>query len=126
MKTEAVNKPTAIIGASPNPARYSFLATNMLRDYNHPVYPLGIRKGEIDGVEIITQWPDQIQNLDTITLYIGPQNQPEHYDYLIGLKPKRIVFNPGTENPELKKKAEVAGIETIEACTLVMLRTSQF
>jgi predicted CoA-binding protein len=121
-----MKKKTAIIGASDNPERYSFLATNMLKDYEHPVVPLGVRKGEITGTPIIIDWPEQIDDLDTVTMYVGPKRQPELYDYILGLSPKRIIFNPGTENEEFRKKAEAQGIHTEEACTLVMLRTSQF
>ena len=121
-----MTKKTAIIGASDNPTRYSFLATNMLKEYDHPVVPLGIREGSIDGTEIITKWPDAIEELDTVTMYIGPKRQPELYDYVLGLKPKRIIFNPGTENSEFKALAESKGLQTEEACTLVMLRTGQF
>ncbi len=121
-----MSKKTAVIGASSNPQRYSFLATNMLLENKHEVLPLGIKKGEINGENIITKWPSSIADLDTVTMYIGPKNQPEHYAYILGLKPKRIIFNPGTENPELSALANIQGIETIEACTLVMLRTNQF
>jgi len=121
-----MSKKTVVIGASSNPERYSFLATNMLSEYEHEVLPLGLKAGEIEGKPIITEWPEAIDNLDTVTLYIGPKNQPEHYAYILGLKPKRIIFNPGTENPEISTLANIQGIETVEACTLVMLRTNQF
>ncbi len=121
-----MGKKTAIIGASANPARYSFLATNMLKEYDHEVVPLGIKAGEISGSTIIADWPASIPNLNTVTMYIGPKNQPEHYAYILALKPKRIIFNPGTENPELSALVAIQGIETVEACTLVMLRTGQF
>lgn len=121
-----MKKKTAIIGATTNRERYAFLATNMLQSYGHPVVPLGIRTGSIGDAKIVTDWPEQIEDLDTITLYIGPRRQPEYYDYLISLHPKRIVFNPGTENRELIELAQSNGIETVEACTLVMLRTGQF
>lgn len=88
--------------------------------------PLGIRKGYIGSEQIITEWPEQINGLDTLTLYMNPSRQREHYDYLISLKPKRMVFNPGTENRELEELARDAGIEVEEACTLVLLRTGQY
>lgn len=119
-------KKTAVFGASPNPQRYSYLATEMLQSYGHPVLPLGLRDGNIGDEKIITDWPDQIPDLDTVTLYVGPQHQPEHYDYLLSLKPKRFIFNPGTENPEFIQRIEAAGMEAITACTLVMLRTDQY
>jgi hypothetical protein len=119
-------KTTAIFGASPNPQRYSYLSTEMLQSYGHPVVPLGLREGKIGDAAIITEWPEAIDDLDTITLYVGPKHQPEHYDYLLGLRPKRIIFNPGTENPEFKQRIEAEGIEAVTACTLVMLRTEQY
>tara|TARA_B110000046_G_C12970205_1_gene388578 strand:+ start:915 stop:1280 length:366 start_codon:yes stop_codon:yes gene_type:complete len=121
-----MSKKTAVIGASSNPRRYSFLATNMLRENEFEVLPLGIKAGEINGKAIILDWPSTIADLDTVTMYIRPNNQPEHYAYILGLKPRRLIFNPGTENPEFSALANLQGIETIEACTLVMLRTSQF
>ncbi len=117
---------TVVIGASPNPQRYSFIATQMLKDAEFEVLPLGVRSGQAAGVEIVTDWPKSIDSLHTLTLYLGPNNQPEHYSYLLGLNPKRIIFNPGTENPELAGLASIQGIEVMEACTLVMIRTGQY
>ena len=99
----------------------------MLAEYNFEAVLLGIHKGEINGNTIldIRQKP-VIDDVDTITLYIGPRRQPEWYDYLLDLRPKRIIFNPGTENDEFKKLARQRGIETLEACTLVMLRSRQY
>ena len=119
------NKPTIVIGASPNTDRYSFKATMSLQNHKHTVYPLGIKKGIINGLTIINDKPI-IENIDTITLYIGPDNQPEWYDYILSLKPKRIIFNPGTENTELIKLANDNGIETEIACTLVLLSINQY
>lgn len=119
-------KKTAIIGASPNPGRYSHVATSLLSEYGHETVPLGQRAGHIGQEEIITEWPDAIDELDTITLYMNPQRQEPLYDYLVGLRPKRMIFNPGTENPALEKLASDAGIEVEEACTLVLLRTGQY
>jgi predicted CoA-binding protein len=120
-------KKTVIIGATPNPGRYAFLAARMLTEYNHEIVPVGIKDGAVFGKEIldIFQKPD-VKDVHTVTLYIGPHRQPEHYDYILGLKPKRIIFNPGTENSEFIKRAENAGIEALEACTLVMLRSLQY
>lgn len=117
-----MNKKTVIIGATTNPSRYAYFAAERLTSAGHDIVPVGIKKGEVFGVEIldIRESPD-VKNVDTVTMYLGPQNQPEYYDYIVGLKPKRIIFNPGTENPELVKKAQEAGIETEYACTLVML-----
>jgi predicted CoA-binding protein len=122
-----MNKKTVVVGATDNQSRYAFLAANMLQEYDHDVVPLGIKKGNVMGHEILDiRTKPEIKDVDTITLYIGPQRQPEWYEYLLSLKPKRIIFNPGTENPEFEKLAEDKGIETLEACTLVMLRSRQF
>ena len=121
-----MSKVTAIFGASPNEGRYSNMAARMLSEYDHPIVPLGQRKGLIANKDIIVDWPDQIDNLDTLTMYVGPARQPEHYAYLLSLKPKRIIFNPGAENPELEALAAIQGVEVVNACTLVMLRTGQY
>jgi hypothetical protein len=122
-----MNKKTVIVGATDNPGRYAYLAANMLRDYDHEIVPLGIKSGKVAGTEILNiRDKPELKDIDTITLYIGPPRQPEWYEYLLSLKPKRIIFNPGTENPEFEKLAESKGIETMEACTLVLLRSHQF
>jgi uncharacterized protein len=120
-------KKTLIVGATDNTSRYAYLAAQMLTEYGHEIIPIGIKTGKIFEREILDiKKRPAIQKVDTITLYIGPQHQPEWYDYLIGLKPKRIIFNPGTENPAFEKMAKEQGIDTLEACTLVMLRTRQY
>jgi len=120
------DKPTTlVIGASENPERYSHIAIHMLREYNFPVKALGLKSGQVADVAIETNKP-AIANIDTITLYIGPGHQSEWESYLLELNPRRIIFNPGTENPEFEKKARQQGIQTLEACTLVMLRTGQY
>jgi predicted CoA-binding protein len=122
-----MSKKTVIIGASPNPSRYAFLAADMLSSYGHEIVPVGIKKGEVSGKPILDlRQKPAIRDVDTITLYIGVRHQPEWYDYILSLKPKRVIFNPGTENGELIKKLEDAGVETLEACTLVMLRSRQY
>jgi uncharacterized protein len=120
-------KKTVIIGASSNPSRYAYTAASMLHKRKLPFVPIGIKKGEVFGQQILdlNQKP-QVQDVDTITLYIGPANQPEWYDYLLQLEPKRIIFNPGTENPELMKMAKENKIEVVSACTLVMLSTGLY
>lgn len=120
-----MNKPTAIIGASENPERYSFKATQRLKQHGHSVYPVGIRAGIIEGETILTGKPE-LKNIDTVTLYVGPQNQAAWQDYILGLKPKRLIFNPGTENPDFMKMAEAQGIACLEACTLVMLSIGNY
>lgn len=120
-------KKTVVVGATPNPGRYAYLAANMLKEYKHEVVPLGIKEGDVAGAGILDiRKKPAIEGVDTITLYIGPQRQPEWYDYLLGLKPRRIIFNPGTENEEFEKLAEAAGVAVEEACTLVLLRSRQF
>lgn len=119
------NKTTVVIGASPNPDRYAYKATLSLQNHQHTVYPVGLRKGTIGGLEIITDKP-AIEAVDTVTLYVGPDNQPHWYDYILPLNPKRIIFNPGTENTELERMAASKGIETTQACTLVLLSIGQY
>jgi len=124
---EAKQKKTVVIGVSPNPNRYAYLASNMLDDHGHEVVPLGIRKGQILGKDIIDlRTKPRIEETDTITMYINPLHQKEWYDYLLSLNPIRIIFNPGTENPELTRLAHQKGIHTENACTLVMLSTGQY
>lgn len=120
-------KKTVIVGASPNPSRYSFLAAQNLQAYQHEFVPIGIKKAEVLGKPIL-QISDKpsIPDVHTVTMYIAPERQAPWYNYILSLQPKRIIFNPGAENPEFEALAESKGIEAIEACTLVMLRTRQF
>ena len=120
-----MSKKTVVIGASTNPERYSFKATIALQKHNHEVIPVGIQDGEINGIKIINGMVD-INDVDTVSLYVGPKNQPSWYDYIIGLKPKRVIFNPGTENPEFEKSLQEKNIEPVEACTLVMLSIGNY
>lgn len=119
------DKKTLILGASPNPARYSYRATEMLKDYKHEVIPLGFRKGKIGDEDILL---DQIEyeNVDTITVYMNAQRQQALHNYILSLKPRRIIFNPGAENPILEGLAHSKGIETLNACTLVMLTIGNY
>ena len=120
-------KKTVLIGATPNRSRYAYLAATMLAEYKHDTVLLGIQKGDVNGNKILNiREKPPIEDVDTITLYIGPQRQPEWYDYLLSLKPKRIIFNPGTENDEFESLATEQGVEVLEACTLVMLRLIQY
>ncbi len=122
-----MGKKTVVIGASPNPARYSYSACHLLHSMDHEFVPVGIKKGNILGKNImdIRQKPD-IERVDTLTLYISPVHQEEWYSYFISLRPRRIIFNPGTENAELKTMAGKEGIATEYACTLVLLNTGQY
>lgn len=121
----AEKKKTVVLGASGNPARYSYLAIQRLRKYNHPVVAIGRRIGEVSGVNITKEHLPQ-KDVDTITLYLNPGNQVEYYDYILDLHPKRIIFNPGTENDELIRMAKENNIEPVLGCTLVMLGTGQY
>lgn len=116
---------TLVLGASENPARYSNMAIKRLKSYDHEVVAVGRKAGSVSNVEIHKE-PVQDEEIETVTLYLNPQNQVPYYDYILGLQPKRIIFNPGTENIELYKLARDKGIEPIEACTLVMLGTGQY
>ena len=120
-----MNKKTIVLGASPNPSRYSYLAVNRLLAHGHEVIPIGKKKGTINNLDIITE-PVASADVDTITLYLNAQNQKQYYDYIISIHPKRIIFNPGAENDELAKLAVNNNIEPIEACTLVLLSTNQY
>lgn len=111
-----------MIGASLNPQRYSNMAVRRLKENGKKVMALGIRPGEIDGVNILVDLPE-LDNIDTISLYLNPLRQKAYYDYILKLNPRRIIFNPGTENIELVKLAKEKGIETEFSCMLVMLST---
>ena len=113
---------TVIVGATPNTSRYAYMAAERLTQHQHNIVPIGIKKGQVFGKEILPIRDNpQISNVDTITMYIGPQHQAEYIDYLLSLKPRRILFNPGTENDDFMEKARTMGIEVVEGCTLVML-----
>ncbi len=118
-------KKTVVLGATPNPERYAYLATRRLAQHGHEVVPVGLRKGSIGDIEIQPGQP-RIEDVDTVTLYLGAERQKEMHDYVLSLRPKRIIFNPGAENPELMKMADEQGIETVEGCTLVMLSSGVF
>jgi len=118
-------KKTLIIGASPDSSRYAFKAAHMLTRFNHEIVNIGIKRGEVAGVKIENQGEIH-SDIDTITLYIGPALQPQYYDYILDTKPKRVIFNPGTENFELEKLLDQHNIEPMRACTLVLLSTGQY
>lgn len=121
------DKKTVVLGATTNPGRYAYLAANMLKDYGHPIVPVGIKTGVVAGEEILDlRQKPPVGNVDTVTLYIGSHNLPEWFDYILSLKPKRILFNPGTENRQLEKLAEENNIEVVQGCTLVMLRSRTY
>lgn len=116
---------TLVIGASTNPERYSYLAINSLKNHGHEVEAIGRKEGNVSGVRIQTGHPP-LTDIDTVTLYLNLSHQEEYYDYLLEMKPRRIIFNPGAENFDLLDRASREGIECIEACTLVMLATGQY
>lgn len=121
----AEKKKTVVLGASSNPARYSYLAIQRLRAHEHPVVAIGRRLGHVADIDISKEHVLET-GVDTVTLYLNPNNQVEYYDYILNLHPKRIIFNPGTENDELIKKAKENNITPVIACTLVMLSTGQY
>ncbi len=116
---------TLVLGATPNPQRYAYIATHRLLAKEQEVELVGIKQGEIAGIPI-QQGQPPLDNIDTVTLYVGARHQPPYYDYLIGLQPRRIIFNPGTENAELMQLARENDIEPIVACTLVMLASGEY
>jgi predicted CoA-binding protein len=116
---------TLVLGASTNPERYSFIAISRLLQYDHEVVAIGLRNETVFGIQFETGFPD-FKDVHTVTLYLNPQRQKEYYDYIVSLKPKRVIFNPGTENPELYKLLAENGIEAEVACTLVLLSTHQY
>jgi predicted CoA-binding protein len=118
-------KKTLVLGASANPSRYSFLAIQRLRSHGHPVVAIGRRPARVADTDIRPE-KEMETGIDTVTMYMNKKHQEEFHDYILSLKPKRIIFNPGAENEILEKLARDKGIETLEACTLVMLSTNQY
>jgi len=116
-----------VLGASTNEERYSNLAVKRLKNYGHEVIAVGNKTGEIEDIPIIVNpTADSVKPIDTISLYIGPQNQKQWEDFIISVNPKRIIFNPGTENAEFENKLSKLGIEVVEYCTLMLLQSGQF
>lgn len=118
-------KKTLVLGASDNPSRYSYLAVHRLRGHGHPVVAIGRKNRIVADVTIDTE-KKEFTDIDTVTMYMNPAHQKEYYDYILSLKPQRIIFNPGAENDELADMAMKKNIKTMEACTLVMLSTNQY
>lgn len=117
---------TLVMGANENPEKYVYRCATGLISRGYPVVLFGLKEGTIMGEKIITTLPDQIDDLQTVTLYMNPRNQQPYYAKILALKPKRVLFNPGTENPEFEQMLEEAGIEASEVCNLVMLSTGTF
>jgi len=118
-------KKTLVLGASDNPSRYSYLAIRRLRNHGHPVVAIGRKQTVVEDVPVI-KTKEPISGVHTVTLYLNPLHQKEYYDYILSLKPKRIIFNPGAENEELEQLARSNNIQPLEACTLVLLSTGQY
>jgi len=119
------NKTTLVIGASLKEERFSNICIKTLVAENIPVHAIGILSGTVAGVQVQTGFPD-ISGIHTVSLYITPENQKLMYNYIIGLHPERVVFNPGTENPELKSLLALGGILAVEDCTLMMVEGGRF
>lgn len=120
-----MSKKTLVLGASLKPNRYSHFAIQRLVANHHDVMAFGLKSGEVSGINIDTELLPY-ENLDTVTLYVNPENQKAYYDYIINLKPKRVIFNPGTENPEFYALLRENNIDFEAACTLVLLSTNQY
>jgi predicted CoA-binding protein len=120
-------KKTVILGATTNPSRYAFMAAQLLEAHGHEFVPVGRKKGTLFGrpILMLSEKP-AVDAVHTITVYMNSDNQRPWLDYILSLKPKRIIFNPGAENPELEARARQAGIEVVYGCTLVMLNTGQY
>lgn len=131
MQPEIASKIVVVVGASDNPARYSHMAMRMLADFGHQVRLISPRLKLIQGQEV---WPSlgalalasPNVEIDTVTMYVGAPISSKMLEQLLALRPKRVIFNPGAENPALYSELLAAGIEPVEACTLVLLRTGQF
>jgi len=119
------SKKTLVLGASTNPSRYSYIATHRLVKNGHEVVPVGIKDGEVAGLQIKHDF-EGVEEIDTLTLYVGPKHQDEYFEPILKLNPNRVIFNPGTYNPDLIETLNKNGIETVEACTLVMLSAGTY
>jgi len=120
-----MNKPTLVIGASLKESRYSNICVKTLVSGQFPVAAIGLREGLINETIVQTGFPE-LQNIHTVTLYLGPGNQYPFYDYIMKLNPERVIFNPGTENREFQVMLRHAGIEVIEDCTIMMVEGGRF
>jgi predicted CoA-binding protein len=121
----STSKNTLVLGASANPARYSFLAINRLREHNHPVIAVGKRPAQVADVQVQVK-TTEIPDLDTVSIYLNKDNQKNYYEYILSQHPRRVIFNPGAENPEFEMVLADKGVKVMEACTLVLLATGQY
>jgi predicted CoA-binding protein len=120
------DKVTLVLGASSNPERVSYEAVRSLISRGIPVIAVGRKEYDMGDIIILAGKPEISEKVHTVTLYLSAANQEEFYDYILSLEPRRIIFNPGTRNPELAEMATINGIEVVEACMLVMLKTGEF
>jgi hypothetical protein len=125
MREKNEKKKTLVMGGSVRPERYAYRAITKLREHGHPVVSVGLKEGKVLDVDIQTGTPG-FEDIHTVTLYLGPKNQPQYYPYILSLQPKRIIFNPGTENPEFFELALKNNIQVVEYCTLILLDTNTF
>ena len=116
----------AVVGASANPERYSNRAVRLLLQHGHEVVPINPTAATIEGLEVVPSVQDLSGDVDTVTLYVSASISSQLEDALLSLRPGRVIFNPGAENPALQATLSARGIETEEACTLVLLNTGQF
>lgn len=120
-----MKKKTLVLGASLNPERFSYMAVRKLKYNNIPVVAVGLREGEINGVRVEKPFP-LFEDIHTVTIYIGTKNLVSYYDYIIGLKPRRVIFNPGTESPGFSETLSAGGVEVVTACTLIMISNNLY
>lgn len=116
----------AILGASDKPDRYAYKAFHMLKEHGHTPVPVSPKLEELEGVPAFHSLKEVPEKIDTLTMYVGPETSNKLQNEILNLKPKRVIFNPGSENPQLEDALEKAGVHVVEACTLVLLRTEQF
>lgn len=117
---------TVILGATTNPSRYAYRAAHQLVRSGEHILPVGIKTGEVAGVPLQRDFPTEAGRAETVTMYISPVLQPQYYDAILKLAPQRVIFNPGTENAAFASILRTAGIQVVEACTLVMLSIHQY
>ena len=115
-----------VIGASNNEERYSNKAMKMLAEHGHNPIPVAPAVETILGRKVYARATDAPGKIDTVTMYVGPARQQEIIEQILAIQPRRVIFNPGTENPEVYDRLKAANIEVVEGCTLVLLRTGQY
>ena len=120
-----MKKKTLVLGASLNPERFSYMAVRKLTYAGIPVVAVGLREGMVCGIRVEKPFP-KFEGIHTVTIYIGPRNLTAYYDYIIGLHPVRVIFNPGTESPEFADRLMASGIAVEYGCTLIMVSNHTF